>query len=184
MLPLHIPETEFYNEETNEFITIKEQTLKLEHSLISISKWEEKYCKPFISKDKKTLEETLYYIKCMTIGNVDDRVYLCITDEMIEKINEYIENPRTATKFFDLRTGKDSGGKRYSTITSEEIYCSMVMGNIPESFSKWHISRLIALIRLVGMKSDPKAQKMNRKEHGIWQHELNKARRKKWNTKG
>ena len=87
MLHLEIPETEFFDEEKSEFITIPKQTLRLEHSLISISKWESKYCKPFITDDPKTVEETLYYIKCMTINpHVDPNVYMCITDAMVEKV--------------------------------------------------------------------------------------------------
>src|SRR5690606_19784917 len=100
MLQITIPAVELWDERKQEFITIKEQTLQLEHSLVSLSKWESKWCKPFLTKQEKTFEETLDYIKCMTITqNVDPEVYNYLTNENIEEINNYINAPMTATYF-------------------------------------------------------------------------------------
>lgn len=184
MLLLHIPETELFNDETNEFVTVKEQTIKLEHSLIAISKWESKYLKPFMSKEPKTVEETRYYIKCMTIGYVDPNVYLCITDDMVRKVNAYIENPMTATKFYDLRDRSNKPKRSDKVMTSEEIYCSMVLANVPVEFEKWHLNRLITLIKCIGIESDPKAKKMKGKELMKYNSEVNAARRKALHSKG
>ena len=103
MLRITIPlGEEYYDEATNEFIYPEEQTLELEHSLVSLSKWESKWHKPFLSKDEKTAEETIDYIKCMTLTqNVDDNVYNLLTIDNIKKVNEYISAPMTATTFND-----------------------------------------------------------------------------------
>ena len=120
MLEIIIPAAEGYDELKEEFVKIKETTLRLEHSLVSLSKWESKWCKPFLSKEEKTREETIDYIKCMTITpNVDDNVYYFLTNDNIEAINKYIEAPMTAT-WFNEREGK--GRPNREQITSELIY--------------------------------------------------------------
>lgn len=107
MLRITIPEMEFWDERKEEFRYTKEQTLQLEHSLVSLSKWESKFCKPFLSKQEKTLEETIYYVKCMTLTqNVNPDVYNRLTDANIEEINRYIEAPMTATRFSDEKNGR------------------------------------------------------------------------------
>lgn len=108
MLEITIPATELWDEINEEFITTKEQTLRLEHSLVSLSKWESKWCKPFLSKTNKTDEEMLDYVRCMTLTqNVPDEVYRCLTDDNIRKIYEYIDAPMTATWFNDDKTKKE-----------------------------------------------------------------------------
>ena len=174
MLQLIIPAIDAYDEEAEEFITIDEQILELEHSLISLSKWESKWCKPFISKEPKTLEETIDYIKCMTLTpNVDPRIYQCLTDKHIEQVNKYIEAPMTATTFKDKGKGRSSS----EYITNELIYYWMTALNIPvEICEKWHLNRLLTLVQVCNIKNQP-PKKMSRQAILNQNAMLNKARR-------
>ena len=180
MLQITIPAVELWDERKQEFVITKEQTLQLEHSLVSISKWESKWCKPFLSKQEKTLEETLDYIKCMTITqNVDPEVYNYLTNENIEEINKYIEAPMTATYFSDDKTVKPSREQ----ITAELIYYWMIALNIPFECQNWHLNRLLTLIKVCNIKNQP-PKKRSRKEIMSRNAALNAARRKQLNTKG
>jgi hypothetical protein len=180
MLQITIPAVELWDERKQEFVTTKEQTLQLEHSLVSISKWESKWCKPFLSKQEKTFEETLDYIKCMTITqNVDPEVYNYLTNENIEEINMYIEDPMTATYFSDDKTVKPNREQ----ITAELIYYWMIALNIPFECQKWHLNRLLTLIKVCNIKNQP-PKKRSRKEIMSRNAALNAARRKQLNTKG
>lgn len=179
MLKITIPATEYFNEKTQEFCYIKEQTLSLEHSLVSISKWESKWNKPFISKDPMTLEETIDYIKCMTITqNVNPLVYQSITQEIMEEIQKYIELPMTATWFSD--NGRDTNRE---VITSEIIYYWMIALNIPFECQKWHINRLLTLIKVCNIKNAP-PKKMSKREILDRNRRLNAMRKKRMHTKG
>ena len=178
MLTITIPEQELFNELTNEFVRTKAHTIQLEHSLVSLSKWESKWNKPFLSKDEKTIEQTLDYIQCMTITqNIDPMVYRFLTDENIRDINDYIDAPMTATTF------SDKGSTSREIITSEIIYYWMISLNIPMECQKWHLNRLLTLIRVCNVKNAP-AKKMSRKEVMNRNAALNAARRKKLNSKG
>ena len=178
MLLLTIPPIEMFNEKTSEFVYSKETKISLEHSLVSLSKWESKWNKPFLSKDNKTLEETIDYIRCMTITqNVDPEVYFRLTDENINTINKYIESPMTATTF------SDNGHSSREIITSELIYYWMISLNIPMECQKWHLNRLLTLIRVCNIKNAP-AKKMSRREIMNRNAALNAARRKKLNSTG
>ncbi|HQE50412.1 MAG TPA: hypothetical protein PKV93_13810 [Fervidobacterium sp.] len=180
MLQITIPAVELWDERKQEFVTTKEQTLQLEHSLVSLSKWESKWCKPFLTKEEKTFEETLDYIKCMTITqNVDPEVYNYLTKENIEEINKYIEAPMTATYFSDDKTAKPSREQ----ITAELIYYWMIALNIPFECQKWHLNRLLTLIKVCNIKNQP-PKKRSRKEIMSRNAALNAARRKRLNTKG
>lgn len=181
MLTIIIPENELFNEKTQEFVKMKEQVLQLEHSLVSISKWESKWNKPFLSKDiDKTFEETIDYIKCMTITqNVRPYVYLNLTKENIECIHKYIEAPMTATTFY----GHVQNSNLKETITSELIYYWMISLNIPMECQKWHINRLLTLIRVCNIKNTP-PKKMSKRDIISRNAALNEARKKKLNTKG
>lgn len=180
MLQIVVPATEQFNELTQEFISTKEQTLQLEHSLVSLSKWESKWCKPFLSKIEKTDEETIDYIKCMTLTqNVNPNVYRALTFSNIKEINNYIESPMTATRFSNE---KQSGGNR-EIITSELIYYWMIALNIPMECQKWHLNRLLALIKVCNIKNQP-AKKMSKREIMSRNASLNAARRQKLNSKG
>lgn len=180
MLTITIPATEEFDEAKGEFVYVKEQTLQLEHSLISISKWESKWCKPFLSKQEKTFEETIDYIKCMTLNkNVGDDVYGCLTQANINAINDYIGAPMTATYFSTNERGK----RNNEQITSELVYYWMIALNIPFECQKWHINRLLTLIRVCNIKNQP-SKKMSRREIISRNAALNAARREQLNTKG
>ena len=180
MLRITIPAVEQWDERKQEFVTTKEQTLQLEHSLVSLSKWESKWCKAFLTKQEKTFEETLDYIKCMTITqNVDPEVYNYLTNKNIEEINNYIDAPMTATYFSDDKTAKSSRGQ----ITAELIYYWMIALNIPFECQKWHLNRLLTLIKVCNIKNTP-PKKRNKKEIMRRNAALNAARRKRLNTKG
>ena len=180
MLQIVIPETEYYNERNAEFVTLKAETLQLEHSLVSLSKWESKWHKSFLTKDEKTYEETLDYIKCMTITqNVKPEVYQRLTQKNVSDINDYIANPMTATTFSENRNGRGSRER----ITSELIYYWMIALNIPFECQKWHLNRLLTLIRVCEIKNQP-PKKMSKAELTSRNAALNAARRKQLNTRG
>lgn len=180
MLRITIPKREFFNEETGEFIYMNEQTLQMEHSLISLSKWEAKWNKAFLSRKEKTLEETLDYFRCMTINKeVDPQIFRCLSSEQVEQINNYIDAPMTATYF---AKNQDTTPSR-ETVTAELIYYWMISFNIPFECQKWHLNRLIALIKVCQLKSTP-PKKMNPKDIARRNAALNAARRKKHHTKG
>lgn len=180
MLKIYIPDNEFYDESKNEFVTVKGQSITLEHSLVSIAKWESKWHVPFFNgpNSKKTTEQVLDYIKCMTLTqNVDPNLYLAIPDSVLKQINDYIEDPMTATTF----KGKLSGNP-YQVITNEVVYYQMIALGIPIEFQKWHFNRLQTLIRVVQEKSSGK--KMSKTDIYRMNHDLNAARRAKFKTKG
>lgn len=179
MLTLIIKASDQYNDAINEFITIKEQTLQLEHSLISISQWESKWKKPFMSKDKKTVEETLDYVRCMSLNkNVDDMVYQTLSNDNISKVQDYIEEEMTATTF-----GPDNGPKNKKVITSELIYYWIIALNIPIKCEKWHLSRLMTLINICNIENTP-PKKMNKRDTLSRNAATNAARKKKLHSEG
>lgn len=179
MLQITIPAmNDLWDERNQQFLSIKETTIQLEHSLLSISKWESKWNKSFINTKDKTEEELIDYIKCMTITkNVDPNIYVCLTAENIQEIVNYINAPMTAT------TIRDTGKSNHEMVTSELIYYWMISLNIPVKFEKWHLNRLITLIRVCSIKNQP-AKKMSRGEIIQRNAALNASRKKRWNTKG
>lgn len=182
MLTITIPPGEIWDEKNETFINVKSPTkIQLEHSLVSISKWEQKWHKPYLVEGEKTIEETIDYIRCMTLTkNVDSNVYLFITPENIKDVKSYIDDPMTATWFND----KDGKGKINSEqITSELIYYWMTVFNIPSEYQKWHLNRLITLIKICNVKNG-KEKKQSRAETIRDYAALNAARRKKLGTKG
>lgn len=182
MLEIVVPGSqEMWDERRQEFVygDGKAVTLRLEHSLISISKWEAKWQIPFIESDK-TDEQILDYIKCMTLNPpADPEVYNRLTLDNVKKINEYIAAPMTATTVKDPKGARRSGEK----VTSEVIYYWMITFGIPVEFEKWHINRLIMLIRVCSAKNEP-AKKMSKSEIMAQNRALNAARRAKYHTKG
>lgn len=185
MLQITIPESskEIFVDETQEFVTIHEKavTLQLEHSLISLSKWESKWHKRFYSDEEMTFEETLDYIRRMTLTpNVKPEVYLRLTKENVDAIMNYIHDPMTATTFADRNSPKKIGGEK---VSAELIYYWMIALNIPFECQKWHLNRLITLIRVCEVKNTP-PKKMNKSEIISRNAALNAARRKKLGTKG
>lgn len=179
MLQITVPAVEMWDESTETYINTNETTLQLEHSLVSVSKWESKWCKSFLSHTDKTYDETIDYIKCMTLTrDVDPAVYYGLTNDNIEQINKYIAAPMTAT-FFSDKSGK--GGREI--ITSELIYYWMISQNIPFECQKWHLNRLLTLIRVCNVKNAP-PKKRSRREIASRNAALNAARRKQLNSKG
>lgn len=180
MLYIVIPGMEYWDESKNEFVNTKEQSLQLEHSLISISKWESKWCKPFLHTPNISNEELIDYVRCMTLTkNVDSSVYDRLTDNNMLQIKQYIESPMTATTFSD----KDKGKGNKKIITSEVIYQWMVSLNIPFECQKWHLNRLITLIRVCNVENEPK-KNMSKKDIMSRNRALNNARKNKLNTRG
>lgn len=179
MLQIVIPSRELFDERTQEFIQSKEYTIQLEHSLVSISKWESKYKKPFLSKDSKTVEEMMYYVKCMTITqNIPDNVYSYLTNDNLNSINAYIEDSMTATTFSD-----NSRRSSREIVTSELIYYWMISQNIPMECQRWHLNRLLTLIRICGIKNGD-SKPMNTRDLISRNSALNAMRRKQLNSKG
>lgn len=180
MLRIHIPDQEDWDERNETFVSIKGQTLQLEHSLVSISKWESKWHKAFLSKRPKTREESLDYIRCMTITqNVDPIIYKHIPGKIMAEIDRYISEPMTAVYFHDQ--SKDTPNR--DTITAEVIYYWMISNKIPFECQKWHLNRLLALIRVCSIKNAPK-KKGRTRDILSQQAAINAARKKQLNTKG
>lgn len=182
MLPIYIPAREFYDEKKNEFVSIEACTLELEHSLISISKWESKWKKPFLEKEDKTFEESVDYVRCMTLNrSVPQIVYSGLTRQNFADISKYIEDPMSATWFNNKQNqGKGNKGR---AVTSELIYYWMASYGIPFECQKWHLNRLLALIRIFDSENAPK-QKISKKDLYARNRALNSARRKNWGTRG
>ena len=171
---------ERWDEENEVFIPPVIQTLELEHSLASVSKWEEKWHKPFFSTEEKTNEESIYYIKCMTLNeNVDPDVYNHITKYDEAEIYNYMNDPATATTIREDKNPKNSR----KIITSELIYCWMTQLNIPFECDKWRLNRLIMLIRTCSAENAP-SKKMSKKELIERNAAINAANRKRFMSKG
>lgn len=183
MLKITIPDTETFDEATQTFNVIKGQTISLEHSLVSISKWESKWHKVYLDKrTDKTAEEVIDYIRCMTLTqNVDPLIYYCIPASEVKRINEYIEDPMTATWFSDEEGGgKGRGGP---IITAEVIYYMMIAYQIPFECQKWHLNRLLTLLRVCEVYNRPK-KKMRKNQILSRNAKLNAERKKKMGTRG
>lgn len=181
MLKITLPDTELFDEKKQEFIYIKGTTLQLEHSLISLSKWESRWHKPFLNKNDKTLEETIDYVRCMTLTqNVDPNIYYNLSDENIKKINDYIDDPMTATTISESNSPKTVNRE---IITSELIYYWMIALNIPVEFQKWHLNRLLMLIRVCNIKNQP-PKKFSKSDLLRRNSALNKARLEAMHTSG
>ena len=181
MLQITIPDEESWDEQKEQFVvTWKGRSLQLEHSLISISKWESRWCKPFLSKKGLTREETLDYIKLMTVTpNVPPDTYDHLTSKNIEQITQYINAPMTATTISEDKSGKNNR----EVITAELIYYWMIALNIPFECQKWHLNRLLTLIRVCNIKNTP-PKKRSKREIMSQNAALNAARRKQLNTRG
>ena len=171
---------EGWDEKNRVFVDPKTVTLQLEHSLLSISKWESKWHKPFLSKDEKTKEETIDYIKCMTLTqNVNPEVYDHLSRANVQEINEYIGDSKTATTFTDDKTARPNR----EMVTSELIYYWMVALEIPFECQKWHLNRLLTLIRVCNVKNNP-GKKMSKREILAQNAAINARNKKRFKTKG
>lgn len=186
MLPITVPATELYDENTEEFFTIPETHLQLEHSLLSLKKWESKWHIPFYDGHQRTTEQTLDYIRCMTLTqNVNLLVYQALSPQNYEDINAYIDDPMTATWFGSDAEKKPKSNKTLNKqiITAERIYYWMCMYHIPFECQKWHLNQLITLIRVCNEESNPKKPLKGKAMYNR-RRELNEARKKQLHTKG
>lgn len=180
MLKITIPESEDYDPIKEEFIYHSAQTITLEHSLISLSKWESKWKKPFLDAADLTREETVDYVRCMCITpKVDSEAFDRLTVGNVNEIERYINDPMTATTFSD--TSEKS--RKKEIVTSEIIYYWMVTLNIPFECQKWHLNRLITLIRVTSIRQSP-SKKMSKRDIRAQNRSLNAARRAALNSKG
>lgn len=190
MLTITIPELEGWDNVNQEFVILKpSRTIQLEHSLVSVSKWEAKWHKPFLSKEPLTAEELLDYVRCMTVtSNVDPELYSRLSRENYKAIQSYMDDPMTAT-WFGKKGAKQSptkglgGGK---AVTSEVIYYWMISYNIPVEFQKWHLSRLMTLIKVFNEENKPKDKRnrVNQRDAAAERARLNAERRAAMHTTG
>lgn len=181
MLEITIEAKEFYNQQQNRFITTPPCTLTLEHSLISLAKWESKWHIPYLSDTEKTAEQELDYIRCMIIGNIpNEDILKALSVDNVLEIKAYIDDPMTATTFSKNQNQKKM---KRELITAEVIYSRMFENNIPIECQKWHLNRLLTLIRVCDLNSSPK-QKMTKKETSAYYAAQNAARRAKYNSRG
>lgn len=186
MLEIVLTEIELFNDEAQEFVTItKPLKVKLEHSLISVSKWESIWEIPFHpgpgQPKEKTREQIESYVRCMIIGELDPPIFRYFIAHHGAEIQRYIESPQTATKIF--RNGKSSGARGGRTITSELIYYWMTIFKIPVEFEKWHLNRLLALIDVCNVEQKG-GKKMSKSEILRQNRAINDARRQKYGSKG
>lgn len=180
MLDIIVPEKEFWDESREMFLKTKPVKLTLEHSLISLSKWESKWKKPFLGKDDKTTAEVLDYVRCMTINkNVPSYAYRALTSEHVNKITEYLNDKMTATTI----NRNVRSNARSEIVTSEVIYYWMILNGIPFECEKWNLNRLLTLIEVCEIKNGG-TKKMPRGDIIRQNAALNAARRAKLNSRG
>lgn len=180
MLTITVGGTESYDEKTDSFVIVGGTQLQLEHSLVSLSKWESKYEKPFLGKEVKTGEEVFDYVRCMALDEeTPEEFFYNLTEDHFKQVNTYLDKKMTATWFSDASPKSQSG----EIITSELVYYWMTMYQIPFECQYWHLNRLFTLIRICGVKqAAPK--KMSRAEIAQRNKELNERRKRELGTKG
>lgn len=178
MLTIHIPATRDFDERTETFIQYEPCTLKLEHSLISLQKWESKWHKSFLHSKNLTYEENLDYVRCMCVSsNPDPSVFRRLTRQNRKEIEDYIHDPMTATTFSNHDNRPSN-----KIITAEIVYYWMVTFGIPFECAKWHLNQLWTLINVCAIYNNPK--KTDRKKAAQQRLAMNKARRAKYGTSG
>lgn len=175
---LKIPKTEIWDCDKEEFVYVEKIDTNFEHSLLAVSKWEQKYHKPFLEQKQYTNDELLYYIRCMSVDELPDNFSYALTPQIIEQIEEYIADPATATV---VRSTKKSGSGKF--ITSELLYYYMASLQIPFECDKWNIHRLITLIKIFDAEAGSN-KKMSTSDIYAENAKLNAMRRKALNSKG
>lgn len=180
MLIISIPEIDGFDEETQTFVSMPGGELHLEHNLIALSKWESITHKHLIGNEDITPEEMLLYIKCMiTNEDYDPELLDRLPASEIERVSNYMADTKTATTF--VKSGGESGSGEYTS--SELIYYWMIACQIPFECEKWHINRLLTLIRVCNEKNQPE-KKMSRSDILSRNRDLNRARRQALGSKG
>lgn len=152
MLEIDVPTAESYDETTSKFVTTDACTVRLEHSLLSVSKWECVWKEAFLGRKEKTTEQTLSYVRLMVLNDdLPPGVWDSLVTNHLEKIRDYIADSMTATR---LPTDPNAPQSREAT-TSELIYYWMISLNVPVEFERWHLNRLLTLIRVINFKNTP-----------------------------
>jgi hypothetical protein len=183
MLTIKIDSVELFDEILQEFINTEETTLQLEHSLVSLSKWESTWQKPFLGSEEKTNEEIIDYIKCMNLlDNTPKHIYHQLNNKTIKQISEYIDSKMSATWFNESKM-VSSGRINREIITAEIIYYWMISLNIPFECQHWHLNRLLTLIKVCNEKNAP-PKKIGKQELLSRNKALNEARKAQLNTNG
>ena len=187
MLTVRIPKGKSYDSKHNIFYTVdKDITIQLEHSLISLQKWEARWHKPFLNTSQKSIEQTIDYIRCMCLtSNVPDDAFYCIPEVEMDRISAYIDDPMTATKFREPSTNSAGSSKKKELVTAEIIYYWMISYNIPSEYRKWNLNQLLTLIRVLNIKNDTSPKK-KRSRNAILNDfkSINEENKKKFGTKG
>jgi len=180
VLSITVSGDDFYDEESQEFVSVGDTQLELEHSLVSLSKWESFREKPFLVKGEKTPEEISFYIECMCLTpNVPPEVFARLSRENLQEINEYLNAKMTATWFSETPKSRSNP----EVITSELIYYWMIALNIPFECQHWHIERLFTLIKVANVKNSPK-KKMPRASAAAERRRINQRNRERLGTSG
>lgn len=176
MLEIDVATEENFDESINKFVVVKSAKVRLEHSLVSLSKWESFWEEPFLGKAEKTSEQTLSYIRMMLLDEISPEVFRKLIEKHGSEINDYVSSKQTATTVPDV----PGGTQNRETKTAELIYYWMISLGIPMECQYWHLNRLLMLIRVVNFKNEPKKTKMSVKDRRA----LNKARQRQYGTKG
>lgn len=180
MLTLDIKGREYYDSDKEEFFKVPDTRITLEHSLISISKWESEFERPFMKDDVKSQDELLYYIKCMAVDCVvNDDILLSFSQNDYDTLKQYMAKNMTATTISNSNNNK----RNRDIITSEVLYYRMIALQIPFECQYWHINRLLMLINVCSLKNEP-GKKLNKADLANQNRAINAARRNKLGTSG
>jgi hypothetical protein len=179
MLRITVTMSESFDEEKQEFLS-ETFDLELEHSLVSVSKWESIWEKPFLVQEDKTPEEVFSYIECMILNpDPPPEIVYKLSERDLKVVHDHIASKATATWFNEQKVA----GRSSETFTSELIYFWMSSFAIPFEAENWHLSRLLTLIRIHNVKNQ-KPKKMNRNEMAAQRRAENERRKKALGTTG